>query len=745
MNLRNLWTRPYFWLVLLSLLASTFMIQPVEAKFLPEKQELMTNAGMLPQSPSRTWQIDEVDSAGYSLRTLGRRDIAIDSDDVVHVVYGGGHLLHAWYQDYVWQTETVDRAQGVGGYASIALDSQDGIHIAYYDKVNQNLKYAKRMGGSPWAIQNVDTPGDVGQYASIALGSNNRAHIAYLDATLGLLKYAVDYDGQFLDEDVDFGVSMVGDLALDASGHPHIAYLDTSNNLKYATYNGSDWIIRVLRADMKGLPSLALNSTGLAYIAYPLIEEDPPLLVGGVKISSYDGTTFANVARVLLGEIPNNYDEDMDVSLVIDAEDVLYLSFYDPGSECLAYSENPGWDVFATCVVNGENVGYNSSLAFNSVGYPKIAYTYIYDVSPYAYELDYASYYCTPLSICQWGGGVIDDRGDIGRSNSLALNSSGQPQISYSMLRQNDAWYASRIGGTWAKTLVDSDSDIISNLPLDLDALDHPYLSYFDDTAHNFQIAYDMGSGWTQEVVISGITTLGSSIAMDAQGYPHISYTQIGASDALQYVWKTSTGWHLNLVDTQTLIDSTSSIALDSDNYPHIVYDDYNNIKYAYYDGAQWHLEIIEPFEYTILGNLVLAADGTPHVSYCTGPDIFAAVCDKLRYAYRAGGTWHIQTVAIGGSFGASSIDLYPSGAPAITYYDVTNTELEYATRVCLPSCVWMSEVVDSDGDVGDISALKIAPNGSIHISYHTKASWGLRYAYYTLASRKVFLPLTRK
>ena len=83
----------------------------------------------------------------------------------------------------------------MGYYTSIAIDSNDAVHISYYDTTNVDLKYATCSSGctsaSNWDNVSVDTTGDVGRYSSIAIDSNDAVHISYYDATNDDLKYIV--------------------------------------------------------------------------------------------------------------------------------------------------------------------------------------------------------------------------------------------------------------------------------------------------------------------------------------------------------------------------------------------------------------------------------------------------------------------------------------------------------------------------------------------------------------------------
>lgn len=86
--------------------------------------------------------------------------------------------------------ETVDNSSAnVGNYSSIDVDTNNNVHISYYDVTNTNLKYASRITGT-WVPELLDSAGNVGTYSSIALDSNNKVNISYYDVTNANLKYA---------------------------------------------------------------------------------------------------------------------------------------------------------------------------------------------------------------------------------------------------------------------------------------------------------------------------------------------------------------------------------------------------------------------------------------------------------------------------------------------------------------------------------------------------------------------------
>ena len=151
---------------------------------------------------SGDWVRATIDNAGEAGQFSS---IAVDSDNHVHIsyytvgyqVYAIGTLKYATNASGDWVTSTIDgtggvqsyTSIGVGLYTSIAIDSDNKVHISYYDGVNHDLRYFTIAPGY-WGVATIDGTGDVGKFSSIAVDSNNIVHISYYDATNGELKYA---------------------------------------------------------------------------------------------------------------------------------------------------------------------------------------------------------------------------------------------------------------------------------------------------------------------------------------------------------------------------------------------------------------------------------------------------------------------------------------------------------------------------------------------------------------------------
>lgn len=102
---------------------------------------------------------------------------------------------------------------------------------------------------------------------------------------------------------------------------------------------------------------------------------------------------------------------------------------------------------------------------------------------------------------------------------------------------------------------------------------------------------------WNDEIVDSE-DDVGSysSITLDSNNYPHISYYDNDHED-LMYVKWTGSAWEKERVDMGDVVATYTAIALDSNEWPHIVYVDSVGYKYAKWTGSAWSIQLI--YSYT--------------------------------------------------------------------------------------------------------------------------------------------------
>jgi hypothetical protein len=190
--------------------------------------------------------------------------------------------------------------------------------------------------------------------------------------------------------------------------------------------------------------------------------------------------------------------------------------------------------------------------------------------------------------------------GYLGGYTSLALDGSGYPHISYSY-SGGGLKYAYHDASGWHIQIVDSEY-VGRYTSLTLDGDGYPHISYHDFTNGNLKYAYQDGSGWHIQIVDSeGIVGSYTSLALDESGYPHISYYHCGTSypcdvGDLKHAYQDTSAWHIETVDTGLgYSGGHASLALDGNGYPHISYHDYTNgdLKYTYYSTWELYLPLI--------------------------------------------------------------------------------------------------------------------------------------------------------
>ena len=316
---------------------------------------------------------------------------------------------------------------------------------------------------------------------------------------------------------------------------------------------------------------------------------------------------------------------------------------------------------------------------------------------------------------------------------SLRLDTAGHPHIVYGGDHLYHAWHD---GVTWHYETVDDAPGVGRYASLALDGGGYPHISYYDYadyTNGDLKYAYQDASGWHIETVDGG-GNVGrhTSLALDGSGYAHISYCLYDYIDdqceGLKYAYQDASGWHIQTVDSEGEVGWYTSLALDANGYPHISYHDYGYydegaLKYAYLDASGWHTQTVDSEEgvgrYT---SLALDGSGYPHISYLDYTN------DDLKYAYQDVFGWHTQTVDSEGDVGwYTSLALDGVGYPHISYLDYTNGDLKYAY---LDASGWYFHTLDSRGDVGYYTSLALDGVGYPHISYFDESNNALKYAY---------------
>ena len=328
----------------------------------------------LPENPPaesiRSWTNTTVDS---NVKVGSHSSIAVDSNDYLHISYFGAHnsdLKYATYDGSSWTESLIDTGVDVGEYTSIAVDSNDNVHISYYDSSNADLKYATYDGNS-WAKLTVDNTGSVGEYTSIAVDSNDDLHITYYDFSNEDLKYTTYNGSSWTTSTVDStgSVGQHSSIGVDSNDDLHISYYDYSNgDLKYASYDGISWSNSAIDStgDVGLYSSIAIDSNDDVHISYLNSS------VGNIKYATFDGSNWATSQIYGAGSV-GDYG-----SLAVDSNGNVHVSFFDYSNSDLKYStfeqdgNGNGW---TTSTVDSEDdVGFFTSIAIDSNNDVHISY-----------------------------------------------------------------------------------------------------------------------------------------------------------------------------------------------------------------------------------------------------------------------------------------------------------------------------------------------------------------------------------
>jgi hypothetical protein len=363
--------------------------------------------------------------------------------------------------------------------------------------------------------------------------------------------------------------------------------------------------------------------------------------------NTYRESDWSNTQLVEVSVVPQPGDWAFDIipgtttqgeysSIALDQNGYPNISFMNGTNIQFARWNGGAWESQTTDTLEVYSFP-NTSLALNSVDEPLIAYPY-----------NNPCY----LGMSEWGGSAWNHTYinllQCANYAEIALKADDEPCISYFVSRMN-AYFSydyniellCRTAGNWAltPTIITTNANYV--------------VTQFEKARFH-------------------------SMVLDSQNRPHISFTRGIDAHNLRYNGPNEDASSSVVVDSSPGVGFYSSLALDSQEYPRISYYDLNNgdLKYARWNGSTWLLETVDSIgDVGRFTSLALDASGYPHISY------YDLTNHDLKYAYWDGSQWNIETVDSSGDVGnTTSLTLDGSGYPHISYYDVTSGRLKYAT-----------------------------------------------------------------
>ncbi len=315
--------------------------------------------------------------------------------------------------------------------------------------------------------------------------------------------------------------SMYNSIAVDASGNPHIAYYQKAESAEEYPE------LKYAYKDPSGwhIETLETTQSGSGYYVSLALDS-----LGNPHIAYSQSTpdklkyAYKDASGWHFFDLVNNTDVSY-VNLAL-YQDQPRISYFENTEERLKYMYYNGTTWISEYVTPSATYGHWNSLALNSNGNPRISY-YAFDVSTLSGVLMYAKR--TPTG--SWQITTVDDSGDVGMWNSIVTDSLGNPRISYGT-SNGGLKYAYWSEATWIIETVDNlKSEAIK---LVLDQSGNPRIVYQDFNSGNFKYAYKDGSTW----FISNIDTIDGvghwiSLTMSPLGIPSVSY--MSANSGLKY------------------------------------------------------------------------------------------------------------------------------------------------------------------------------------------------------------------
>jgi len=184
--------------------------------------------------------------------------------------------------------------------------------------------------------------------------------------------------------------------------------------------------------------------------------------------------------------------------------------------------------------------------------------------------------------------------------------------------------------------------------------------------------------------------------------------------------------WQFSTIDSIGLVGGYANLVFDTSWNEHVAYSDYGNgwIKYAYWDGNNWQVEVVDTGNVQYFISLVLDDYNHPHIAYYEDLGTYAG---HLKYAHWNGSSWQIETVDNSVDCGQdNAIDIDSNGYPHISYADNANVDLRYAFW---DGASWHLETIDSIGYVGLYGDMVLDENDHAHICYRNNSTGDLKYA----------------
>jgi hypothetical protein len=494
-----------------------------------------------------------------------------------------GGLIYASWVSNAWVLQIVESNTDAGRNNALAFDSQNKPHIIYFDSGNGVVNYAS-WTGTAWTIENAMGSGSLGMDrlnpASLVFGTGDMPMVALSlgesdpKSTLVWLLYKSDgvwHHDQNYDIAGNSGARWPS-IAADSSGKPHISYLDYNTGQLHYTrltaWGPNTWSDAVIDsgAQVGQGASLAMDRFGRPHIAY--MDLTHGIMKYATQVLELWQTSAVNVASMKPAH---------GHALAVDSTGKPHIAYSDTSAKKIMYATLNGsnWTAEVAADDTGTDIEKYISLAFDAADNPHLSF---HDSSYTAINLKYAH-----KSSGAWVVSVVDALpvGITGLYNSIAIDSSGKPHVSYYNYYSSSLWYASWNGTSWDKAPVDSGNSAGFYTSLALDSLNHPHICYSDEINYFVKYATFDGNQWSLKTLTAPDPGRADrrdsicSIKIDSGNVPYVSYfSKINRHLAIAH--PVSGNWVSAMVDVNGDNGEQNSLGMYN-GVPYIAYYHYSN------------------------------------------------------------------------------------------------------------------------------------------------------------------------
>jgi hypothetical protein len=333
----------------------------------------------------------------------------------------------------------------------------------------------------------------------------------------------------------------------------------------------------------------------------------------------------------------------------------------------------------------------------------------------------------------------------VGDTVSVAVTADGTPCIGHSSYPAGTAHFAFRDAEGWTVEEVQGWYSG-AGAALALDPSGVPCMTYgngnpdFEPVVLTF--ARRKPSGWASVPVDHMLYDTRTALCFRSDGRAVVAYSAEGSPYSMQYASQTLGGaWQFVTADSATCSGYDVSMALDANDNPHMChwesYASAGRQEYVYQDGGVWSSYVLGSVgSCNVMGSgIAVDRDGNVHMAWethvCASPG-------ALKYAKKSPSGWNTVTIDSGFSnySAACSLVVDRLGNPHVMYGTKGQlvggeSQLRYAHLNDAGN--WVHEVVDDNGDCGEINSVAIDSAGYLHVAYYAGDGYSqdgeIRYA----------------